>query len=634
MRPTRRPVLRRLPPHGRRRAYALGVESLEDRRLPSAMVALTAQNQLLRFDSESPTVIQGSAAIAGLQGGESVLGIDVRPATGELYALGSSGRLYVVDPVSGAATERATLTADPTDATDPFTGLSGTDFGIDFNPVPDRLRVVSDANQNLRINPINGRVITDTPLSYTAGTPHAGEDPTIVDAAYSNNVAGATTTTLYGIDSKIHIIVTQGSPGGTPTSPNTGLLTKVVPFGKEGSIPVGFDISPSGTAFIAVNAPFPNGQRTILVTNDLVTEGDSNRGTIADGLTAVRDIAVLPSVQFSAPLFAIGEDGGSATITVTRTEGSVGTVTVNFAAVGGTATAGADFTSTTGTLTFGPGETTKTFTVPVANDTDGEGDEFVTLVLGNPTGAAVLGSPAAAQLRINASDLRDRTGPIATRALERGPSRGITGAVLAFNEDLDPARAQNVGNYSIFGIGARGRRTQIALSSATYDPVRREVTLTATQPFMQTQFRQLLIRASGRRRTGIADLAGNLLDGNNDRRPGGDAMFRFQVISGPTVTITDRDGDRGTITIANGGSLDAIMPMRGPRTQDSQFWVLDPIALQSVVSGTVTRGTRGDGLIVIAEIIGLDKKEFTPLFNNPAFRVNRSTFSTNATGTF
>ena len=105
----------------------------------------TASNTFCFGFSAAPGTILGSVPITGLNGGEQVLGIDVRPATGELYALGSTNRLYTVNPMTGVATLKAVLTADPTDATDPFTTLVGSDFGVDFNPVPDRFRVVSDA---------------------------------------------------------------------------------------------------------------------------------------------------------------------------------------------------------------------------------------------------------------------------------------------------------------------------------------------------------------------------------------------------------------------------------------------------------------------------------------------------------
>ncbi len=90
--------------------------------------------------------------------------------------------------MTGAATLAATLTVDATDTTDPFTALSGTSFGVDFNPVADRLRVVSDTGQNLRINVQTGMTITDGNLNVVA--PHA------IAAAYTRNFAGTTATTL------------------------------------------------------------------------------------------------------------------------------------------------------------------------------------------------------------------------------------------------------------------------------------------------------------------------------------------------------------------------------------------------------------------------------------------------------
>ena len=74
----------------------------------------------------------------GLQASETVVGLDVRAGgatPGELYALGSTGRLYTVNTTTGVATLKSTLAADPADTTDAFTALSGTEFGVDFNPV-------------------------------------------------------------------------------------------------------------------------------------------------------------------------------------------------------------------------------------------------------------------------------------------------------------------------------------------------------------------------------------------------------------------------------------------------------------------------------------------------------------------
>src|SRR5215203_3808170 len=65
---------------------------------------VTAANQLVRFDSAAPGTVATIGSIAGLQSSEAILGMDFRPATGQLFALGSSSRLYTINKVNGAAT--------------------------------------------------------------------------------------------------------------------------------------------------------------------------------------------------------------------------------------------------------------------------------------------------------------------------------------------------------------------------------------------------------------------------------------------------------------------------------------------------------------------------------------------------
>ncbi len=156
------------------------------------MVATTESNKLISFTTAAPQKLCTTAAITGLQSGESVVGIDTRPADGAVYAVGSTGRIYTLNTSTGAATLKSTLAADPADATDPFTALNGVEFGVDFNPVPDRLRVVSDTGQNLRINVDTGATTTDTALNPAGST--------TVAAAYTNAFAGAGFTTLYVLD--------------------------------------------------------------------------------------------------------------------------------------------------------------------------------------------------------------------------------------------------------------------------------------------------------------------------------------------------------------------------------------------------------------------------------------------------
>ena len=269
-------------------AFLLVLSATQTRAEP--LVVVTTTNVLRTFDSATPGTITTSVAVTGLQAGETILGIDRRPANGLIYALGSTSRLYIINPTTGAATQVGSAGA--------FT-LSGTAFGVDFNSVVDRLRVVGNTGQNLRINPNDGTLTgTDTALAYAAGDPNAAATPRAVGAAYTNNFAGATQTTLYIVDSNLDILATQGSPNGSPVSPNTGQLFTVGALGFNTSDLVGFDISGlSGIAYAALTAP--GGNASQLFTVNLTTGAATLIGTIGGGvpitsLTALNGVNAVP----------------------------------------------------------------------------------------------------------------------------------------------------------------------------------------------------------------------------------------------------------------------------------------------------------------------------------------------------
>ena len=110
------------------------------------------------------------------------------------------------------------------------------------------------------------------------------------------------------------------------------------------------------------------------------------------------------TLQFNAAAYSVGEAGPTATIIVTRTGGSDGAVSVDYATSNGTAEAGSDYTAASGTLNWGDGDTAdKTFTVSITDDGTYEGDETVNLALSNPTGAT-LGAQSTAVLTIIDND--------------------------------------------------------------------------------------------------------------------------------------------------------------------------------------------------------------------------------------
>jgi len=107
------------------------------------------------------------------------------------------------------------------------------------------------------------------------------------------------------------------------------------------------------------------------------------------------------SLRFSVAAQSVQEGGGSATVTVQRTGGSSGAVSVQYASSDGSATGGSDYTPVSGTLNWGSGDAaSKSFQVPILADGDVEGDETVSLTLSAPTGGATLGSPSNQTLTI------------------------------------------------------------------------------------------------------------------------------------------------------------------------------------------------------------------------------------------
>ncbi|TRW15344.1 DUF4394 domain-containing protein [Glacieibacterium frigidum] len=206
---------------------------------------LTTGNTIVTFDSSTPGVTTTSGAIAGL-GGDTLTGLDLRPATGTLYSVGTSGTVYAINK---DASGRGYTAVSQGVATTP----TGAAFGLDFNPVPDRIRLISNTDQNLRINPTTGATIVDTVITSNIG------NVDIIGAAYTNSRPGATATVLYAFDALNDTLLRSTNPnGGVYTNTNLAGAT----FGAFGfDIPVtsnfGFDISGgTGSAFANLDNVF------------------------------------------------------------------------------------------------------------------------------------------------------------------------------------------------------------------------------------------------------------------------------------------------------------------------------------------------------------------------------------------
>ena len=223
---------------------------------------ITGSADLALFDTANPAGLT-SRPITGLEtGSEKVIGLDTRPATGQLFlitvpagiAANALVRSYTLDPGTATATFVASIPAGI------VPGAADSPTGADFNPVVDRLRVVNAGNENFRINPNNGSLSgNDVNLTYNA--PATGP---VTALAYDRNVAPGppgtvappgTLTTLYGIDVGADRLVTIGGVGGeSPGGPNGGVVSAAgtLAVAVDDASDAGFDIAANGSAFASL----------------------------------------------------------------------------------------------------------------------------------------------------------------------------------------------------------------------------------------------------------------------------------------------------------------------------------------------------------------------------------------------
>lgn len=253
---------------------------------PETVWALTTAGDLIRFNAGQPRRVQASVAVKGLQAGDALVGIDFRVAKGVLYALSRSGQIFTLDVGTGQL--------KPVGTGKPPVALRGQLFGMDFNPALDRIRVVSDAGQNLRFHPDTGAQIdfdaqtpggqADPDLAYAPGDVRQGQKPRVLAAAYTYNTKDEKLTTNFVLDGASGTLALQGSREGVAPveSPNLGVLRTVGSLGTGPLTDAAFDISDvRNTALTAVrSAQHPS---TRLYRVDLSTGQATFVGTVGTG---------------------------------------------------------------------------------------------------------------------------------------------------------------------------------------------------------------------------------------------------------------------------------------------------------------------------------------------------------------
>ena len=238
------------------------------------VAALTGDNTVSIVDTSKKAVTK-TWKIEGVTG--KVVGIDVRPADGMMYAFGAEGGIYTVDMKTGKASMKSKL--DNAGATN----WAKTWATVDFNPVADRLRIMSSDGTNLRVNVDDGKVTVDGPHKFAEADMHKGEKPNIVAGAYTNSFKGAKETALYNIDATIGGLIKQAPP-------NDGTLNAVGKLGVKVDV-VAFDIWSDGQGKNEAWLMAGDWLHSV----DLAT-GKATPAVQIKGVSGVRDIAILPAM--------------------------------------------------------------------------------------------------------------------------------------------------------------------------------------------------------------------------------------------------------------------------------------------------------------------------------------------------
>lgn len=249
-------------------------------------VALVGGDTLLQFETETPETITATVPITGVTAGQTLRGIDFRPATGQLYGLAvstgavsnSAVSVYTIDPATG----QATLVIPPT----PFSlpGAADVPSGVTFTPVTDRIRYVTSTDENARINPNNGALAgNDSDLNPASAL--------VISAAYDRSAPGSTQTTLFVINSDTDTFAIQGGFNGTGPAgtANGGVITDIFSLGLtlNGGSDGGLDIAPDGTIYAALTTGGVTGLYRVSSSAVLV-------GSIGSGASQVRELAIMP----------------------------------------------------------------------------------------------------------------------------------------------------------------------------------------------------------------------------------------------------------------------------------------------------------------------------------------------------
>ncbi len=440
-------------------AQAVPVQAISDQSPP----------HLVTFDSATPGTLSADATVPNLPAGERIVGIDYRPATGVLYAVttdaANAGRVYTVNRLTG---HLALVPEVPG-----FTLTNTDEFGVDFNPAADALRVNGTGEQNYRITLAANPVAVVTDLSLNPGTPDVSA------AAYTNNFAGPPSTQLLDLDAAGDQLFLQDPP-------NNGTLVVRGPTGVGFGPKSAFDINGSGSQNLAILDAATTGLYSINTTTGAAT----SIGNVGSGAIDYPGMAIVPHGTITVDDVSVSE-GDSAVVTLRRQRGDTGVVTLMAQTADGTATAGTHYTATgPTTVTFNNGEVVEQFTVPTAENAVEDPVRSFVVNLTAPTGGLELTDNQATVSITDDDTIAEDAAPTATVTSPTDnqvidPDSGQVTVTANATDDLGVASVQFLLNGNSIGSDTT------APYSATFTPTgadvgRHSLTVVATDTSGQT----------------------------------------------------------------------------------------------------------------------------------------------------
>ena len=505
----------------------------------SDLYGLTVDNQLVRFDPANPGLTREQVAVTGLASGESLLGISSWSVDGRTYGLGSSNRIYKLDPPSGVATEGYQLS---TGQAGQITSLSlaGSSFGFAHDasggapPGDPFFQIVSDSGQALRVSYIPCTCSSSGTLSYASGDVNDAKTPHVTATALTAPTDPSISPIQYGIDTSLGVLVTISND----------VVHTVGPLGISATDPTALVVTEDGRVLMATRAGGSGGSTLYGV--NASTGAATAVGAIGSGLV-LRSLEVVqpPQIRVRSSLGEPPPVTGWATeisndpsangdIWIQRTGDPDPRVTVDYATgtpqpqpgCGGApgctpsniAIPGIDYAPAAGTAVFEPGQ--DLVVVPMRFlDSDrgpffagGSGTE-AGFTLANPIGAPIQPNPPNIFLVI---DFGPELEP-STLSVDRSAGQ----AIVAIDRRADQATTPETLNYATNGGSAR--------PMFDYTPVAGQVTFAPGET----------------RKTFTIPIAGNVHDGTQTIG----VSVAPTIASRQATPAAAMSGDHATVTI-------------------------------------------------------------------------------------